>query len=62
MKMKKDLIMSKNRNDVTGDVITSKVNSDKYQSNFDAIFRKDKPANERDNHGKEETEKKNSSN
>lgn len=30
------------KNDVTGDSIRSKVGSDQYRNNYDAIFRKDK--------------------
>ena len=30
------------KNDVTGDSIVSKVNTDKYRENFAAIFNKDK--------------------
>lgn len=33
-----------NRNDVTGDVLINKPASDAYRSNYDLIFRKDKPA------------------
>jgi hypothetical protein len=37
--------MSKNtaRNDVTGDWLQSKPNSEMFEKNFDAIFRKKKP-------------------
>ena len=34
------------RNDVTGDWIQSKPNSDMFEKNFDAIFRKKKPSDD----------------
>ena len=34
------------RNDITGDWIQSKPNSDMFEKNFDAIFRKKKPSDD----------------
>lgn len=34
--------MATAKNDVTGDLIASKVSSTNYRDNYDAIFRKDK--------------------
>ena len=41
------------RNDVTGDWIQSKPNSEQFEKNFDAIFRKKKPSDDVSPHAHE---------
>lgn len=38
-----------NRNEVTGDLLQSKIPSKEYKANYDSIFRKDKATEETDN-------------